>query len=527
MARTIKTKESCIASAAPRTREGMRAAKGALIRTARTKAPLRTLPQDDDSPESAAAQDTVSAGVSATERGGSLGAAAAKRVMARASEKRGPALAGAPVGTDARKAQPKAKKAAGKGVARSRPAASSARNRNAVGTFARSAVRRRAMAAGAGARAQKARGASRVARSAKDGALAFAKMAAAALRSLQAVVGFAGGAATAVVVLVCIVGLVASSAFGVFFTGGDMGDGNPALREVVMRIDEDYTQRIEDAKAQNAADEVALSGSKASWSDVIAVFAVRCAHDPSDPMDVVTMDASRQSLLEETFWQMNAVETSVEQREVTEIKLSYADDGTPIESQETVTRTILRINLERKTAQEAADLWAFSAEQRGILDELLDSENAKLWQMVLHGAVGSGDIAEVAASQIGNVGGAPYWSWYGFSSRVEWCACFVSWCANECGYIEAGVIPKFSYCPSGVQWFREAGLWLPGGSEPSAGDIVFFDWNHDGTSDHVGIVESCDGTTVHTIEGNSSDSCRRRSYSVTSASILGYGTPMY
>lgn len=47
---------------------------------------------------------------------------------------------------------------------------------------------------------------------------------------------------------------------------------------------------------------------------------------------------------------------------------------------------------------------------------------------------GDGQIVTVALSQVGNVGGQPYWSWYGFNSRVEWCACFVSWCANECGY---------------------------------------------------------------------------------------------
>ena len=532
MVRNIKTKERCIGRAAPKTREGLRAAKGALVRAARTKEGRRGMTEGESAPEGDAAQDTVSLGSEAAGSGRALGASAAKRAMLRAGSGRASEGASSPAATRRGGAAVRPRKG------RPRPRSSPPRGqaRSAAGRMAREVVRRSAIAAGASVHAQGAtgatgatgaKGAARAARSAKDAILAFARMAARALRSLQAAAALAGGTATAVVVVICIVGLIASSAFGIFFAGGDMGDGNPSLREVVARIDEDYAQRIEDAKAQSAADEVALTGSKASWSDVIAVLSVRCAHDPSNPMDVVTMDASRQSLLEETFWQMNAIETSVEQREVTEIKLSYADDGTPVESQETVVRTTLRINLVRKTAQEASELWAFTAEQRGILEELLDSDNAKLWQMVLHGAVDSGDIVEVAASQIGNAGGAPYWSWYGFSSRVEWCACFVSWCASECGYIEAGVIPKFSYCPSGVQWFREAGLWLPGGSEPSPGDIVFFDWNGDGTSDHVGIVESCDGATVRTIEGNSSDSCRRRSYSVTSSSILGYGTPMY
>ena len=57
---------------------------------------------------------------------------------------------------------------------------------------------------------------------------------------------------------------------------------------------------------------------------------------------------------------------------------------------------------------------------------------------------GDGEIVAVALSQLGNVGGQPYWSWYGFESQVDWCACFVSWCANECGYLDAGVIPRFA-----------------------------------------------------------------------------------
>ena len=55
---------------------------------------------------------------------------------------------------------------------------------------------------------------------------------------------------------------------------------------------------------------------------------------------------------------------------------------------------------------------------------------------------GNQAIVEVALTQLGNVGGEPYWSWYGFDSRVEWCACFVSWCAEQCGYLESGIAPK-------------------------------------------------------------------------------------
>ena len=140
---------------------------------------------------------------------------------------------------------------------------------------------------------------------------------------------------------------------------------------------------------------------------------------------------------------------------------------------------------------------------------------------------GNQAIVEVALTQLGNEGGQPYWSWYGFEGRVEWCACFVSWCADQCGYLESIIIPKFSLCSDGVDWFIANGQWQSRNYEPSAGDIIFFDWDGDGTTDHVGIVESCENGVVHTVEGNSGDACKQNQYSVGSSSIYGYGVPAY
>ena len=148
--------------------------------------------------------------------------------------------------------------------------------------------------------------------------------------------------------------------------------------------------------------------------------------------------------------------------------------------------------------------------------------------------IGDQTIVEVAASQLGNVGGEPYWSWYGFESRVSWCACFVSWCADQCGYIDAGIIPKFSGCVTGVNWFRGQNRWLDGSVEPNPGMIIFFDWDNkggsgpqDGLADHVGIVQRVENGIVYTIEGNSGDSCRQNQYPVGHYEILGYGVIAY
>lgn len=138
--------------------------------------------------------------------------------------------------------------------------------------------------------------------------------------------------------------------------------------------------------------------------------------------------------------------------------------------------------------------------------------------------IGNNNVVQIAQSQIGNIGGRPYWSWYGFNSRVEWCACFVSWVMNEAGLIEDGTVPKFAYCPTGIQWFKQHDQWQGRQYTPASGDIIFFDWQNDGISDHVGVVEKVENGTVYTIEGNSiNDECRQNSYPIGSIYIAGYG----
>ena len=134
---------------------------------------------------------------------------------------------------------------------------------------------------------------------------------------------------------------------------------------------------------------------------------------------------------------------------------------------------------------------------------------------------GNPAVVDKAKSQVGNVGGAPYWSWYGFDSRVEWCACFVSWCYGQAGLSE----PRFAACQSqGIPWFVNHGQWADRGySNLAPGDAIFFDWEPDGDSDHVGIVIGTDGERVYTVEGNSGDACKIKSYPLTYECIKGYG----
>lgn len=136
------------------------------------------------------------------------------------------------------------------------------------------------------------------------------------------------------------------------------------------------------------------------------------------------------------------------------------------------------------------------------------------------------DMVAVAHAQLGNQGGEPYWKWYGYDHHVNWCACFVSFCGDQCGYIEKNRMPKFASCEKGMQWFIEKGVFLPRGQFPKPGDLIFFDWREDGLDgnpDHVGIVARIENETIYTIEGNVEDKCVQKSYHLKNVSILGYG----
>ena len=349
-------------------------------------------------------------------------------------------------------------------------------------------------------------------------------------KALIAAIAAGGWIAVVVIIIICLIGLIVGSCFGIFFSGEDSGTGQ-TMRQAVQEINADYQSQIDTTRANIAYDELEMSGSRAVWPEVLAVYAVKTTTDPDDPQEVATVDDSKKAILKDIFWRMNELSSRTESK--TEEVITETDDGhgNIVETATTVTRTYLYITVSHKTAEEMADLYGFNEEQRQQLSELLAEENNSLWSAVLYGiSVGDGEIVTVALSQVGNVGGQPYWSWYGFDGRVEWCACFVSWCANECGYIDSGVIPKFAGCANGVQWFKDRGQWQDGSFKPSAGQIIFFDWDNkgssgpqDGQSDHVGIVEKCENGIVYTIEGNSGDSCRQNQYPVGYYEILGYG----
>lgn len=357
--------------------------------------------------------------------------------------------------------------------------------------------------------------------------IAAVKAIIAGTKALISAIAAGGWVAVVIIIVICLVGLLVGSVFGIFFSGEDSGNGM-TMQTVVREINTEYDAKLDETKNGTAHDVLEMSGSRAVWKEVLAVYSVKTNTDPDNPQEVATMDDSKKELLKNIFWEMNEISSRTESKTETQITESDDGHGNIIQTETTVTRTYLYITVAHKTAEEMADKYNFNADQREQLSELLAEENNSLWSQVLYGiSGGDSEIVNVALSQVGNIGGQPYWSWYGFEGRVEWCACFVSWCANECGYIDTGVIPKFAGCVLGSQWFMDRGQWQDGSFEPSAGHIIFFDWEGDGVTDHVGIVERVENGTVYTVEGNSGDTCRQNRYAIGSSVIYGYGIPAY
>ena len=401
-----------------------------------------------------------------------------------------------------------------------------------VGTEAAQAAKAAAKTAPKAAQTVKAaaRAAAQTVQSAAKTAVSAAKAAIAGTKAVIAAITAGGWAAVAIILVLCVVGLIASSCFGIFFSGEDSGTGQ-TMRQAVQEINADYQSQIDAARADSTYDELEMSGSRAVWPEVLAVYAVKTTTAPDDPQEVATVNDAKKAILKDIFWQMNEISSSTESK--TEEVITETDDGhgNIVETTTTVTHTYLYITVSHKAAEEMADHFNFTADQRQQLSELLAEENRKLWSSILYGIyTGDDAIVTMALSQVGNIGGEPYWSWYGFGIRVEWCACFVSWCANECGYIDTGVCPKFAGCGNGVQWFQERGQWLYGSTEPAPGMVIFFDWDNkggsgpqDGEADHVGIVQKVGDGIIYTVEGNSGNLCRVNRYPVGHYEILGYG----
>lgn len=318
-----------------------------------------------------------------------------------------------------------------------------------------------------------------------------------------------GWVVVVIIIVICVIALLLNSVFGIFLSSENTGD--KTMSSVISDLDNELAEKIITIQNDNPHDDYVLNLNRADWKYILSIYTVIVANG-ENATDVITVNENKANILKDVFWKMNIVTYNImeEQDEFGNVK------------------KILYINIDGKTINDMIIEYNLTTIQQSQLNELLDSKYESMWPKVVYGSgVGNSNVVDIALSQVGNIGGEPYWRWYGFNSRIEWCAVFVSWVYNQAGYLNIAV-PKFSTCHTqGVPWFKTFGLWREKGYVPKSGDIIFFDWEQDGHTDHVGIVEKSDGKDIYTIEGNSRDAVKKKKYSINSKYIYGYGIPKY
>ena len=320
----------------------------------------------------------------------------------------------------------------------------------------------------------------------------------------------AGGWIVVVItIVICVIALLLNSVFGIFLSSENTGD--KTMSSVISELDNELAEKITAIQNDNPHDDYVLNLNRTDWKYILSIYTVIVANG-DNATDVITVNENKVNILKDVFWKMNIVTYNIgeEQDEFGNVK------------------KILYINIDGKTVNDMITEYNLTTIQQSQLNELLSDKYESLWPKVVYGSdVGNSNVVDIALSQVGNIGGEPYWRWYGFNSRIEWCAVFVSWVYNQAGYLNIAV-PKFSTCHTqGVPWFKTFGLWREKGYVPKSGDIIFFDWEQDGHTDHVGIVEKSDGKDIYTIEGNSRDAVKKKKYSINSKYIYGFGIPKY
>ena len=197
-------------------------------------------------------------------------------------------------------------------------------------------------------------------------------------KALIATIAVGGWVAVLVIVIICLIAMVVGSCFGIFFSGKDTGS-EQTMHEVVREINKDYDEQLESIKSSYSYDEVEVSGSRAVWKEVLAVYAVKTTTDPDDAQEVASMDEGKKALLKEIFWAMNVIDARTDIVQTTECTDTVDCNGNVVQVQTTITKTVLYITVSHRTAEEMATEYGFTADQRESLAALLDKGNNDLW----------------------------------------------------------------------------------------------------------------------------------------------------
>ncbi len=243
--------------------------------------------------------------------------------------------------------------------------------------------------------------AAKAAKAAAKAAIVAVKAIIAGIKNLAAAIAAGGWVAVVIIIVIVMVALIVGSCFGVFYSAGDT-DGL-TMQGVISEINTEYQAKIEETKNANTHDVLEMSGSRARWQDVLAVYAVKTATDPENAQEVATMDESKRDILRSVFWDMHQISSKTETKKIKEYTEEADENGNITVKETEVSKTVLYITVKHMTVDEMKSKYGFNDSQKEQLDEMLTEDKAKLWSGVLYG-FGNDDIVSVAKSKLGNSG---------------------------------------------------------------------------------------------------------------------------
>lgn len=341
-----------------------------------------------------------------------------------------------------------------------------------------------------------------------------AKAAATMVKGLVALVG-TGGAVLALFLIIFAVAALVSSPFGIFFSGENKDVEVTPISNVVQEVNAEFAARIEKIKSDyNNVDSVEINyvGSADNtqvdnWMDVTAVFAVKTTMDKENGMDVATIDTTRIDLIKSVFWDMNLIDYYVETIEHTETETVDNGDGTTSEETTTTYEHILHITIISKTAEQQANEYDFTDDQKDIMEEMLSGEFRPMMYALLGmdadtgltseqlqnlyndlpiGELG-GEVVKLALSRLGD----PYSQPKAGQDDYTDCSYLVQWCYRQLGIsLPRTAAAQGEYCVDNGLTISKSDL-VPG-------DLVFWSYENNGrfmSITHVGIYAG-DGKVV-------------------------------
>ena len=206
-----------------------------------------------------------------------------------------------------------------------------------------------------------------------------------ATKSLISLIAAGGSIAFIIILVICISGLLLGSAYGIFYSNEKTKGTTPVMKEVVSQLNNEFADQIRKIQNDNSYDTLEFSGNStiSNWQEILAVYAVRTTSDPSNGMEVATLDDEKVGILRNVFWDMNKIDYWLETVVHEETVTTTDEDGNETTETITTTETILHIIITSKSCTDMIAKYGFNPEQVKMLNELMKDEYRPLFMQLI------------------------------------------------------------------------------------------------------------------------------------------------